>query len=218
MVVATMAPVSPAGPRAVTHCPTTKAAAEAGIVSLNVVDVAKVTFDVVVTSLGLVVVVFDLLLLDVFPLAGAVNFGVVPTTTKTSPEIDVTLPKAMPPNAPAPRPAAPAPLGNVPVGGRKLPDPPEPAAPPAPRNSAPPPTPPAPKPAPPPPKPLQVPDAPGWLIEIVVAFIGAFFDFVFAFDDAADPVAVTQSPTARVEAGTVTVWLKVVVGLQLTVT
>src|ERR1700722_18693197 len=59
MVVATMAPVSPAGPRAARHSPTTKATAEAGIVSLNVVDVAKVTFDVVVTSLGLGVVVFD---------------------------------------------------------------------------------------------------------------------------------------------------------------
>jgi hypothetical protein len=39
MVVAAMAPVSLAGPNAVTHCPTTKAAELADIVSLNVVDV-----------------------------------------------------------------------------------------------------------------------------------------------------------------------------------
>jgi hypothetical protein len=38
IVVAVMAPVSLAGPRAVTHCPTARAAEEAGIVSLKVVD------------------------------------------------------------------------------------------------------------------------------------------------------------------------------------
>jgi hypothetical protein len=38
MVVAVMAPVSLAGPRAVTHFPTASAADEADIVSLNVVD------------------------------------------------------------------------------------------------------------------------------------------------------------------------------------
>ncbi len=51
-----------------------------------------------------------------------------------------------------------------------------------------------------------------------MALIDAVFDLVFVFEDGAGPVAVTQSPTATVEAGTVTVWLKVVVGLQLTVT
>jgi hypothetical protein len=55
-------------------------------------------------------------------------------------------------------------------------------------------------------------------METVVAVIDPVFDLVLDLPDAADPVVVTQSPTARVEAGTVTVWLKVVVGLQLTVT
>ena len=55
---------------------------------------------------------------------------------------------------------------------------------------------------------VHVPEV-GWLIDTVLAVI-------VPLDD--DPLTVTQSPAATEEAGTVAVWVKVVEGVQLTVT
>jgi hypothetical protein len=66
------------------------------------------------------------------------------------------------------------------------------------------------KPWPPPGKPLaQLPDDVGWLMVTDLAVMAPF---------EVDPVTVTQSPVATVDAATVAVWVKVVEGVQVTVT
>ncbi len=119
----------------------------------------------------------------------------------------VTWPLAKP-KLPTPRFGLPEPpLGKVPPGG-----PPEP-----PLGKVPPGGPPDPPPGKPPDPPApptsdveQVP-AVGWLIEIALAAIALVFFEVL-------PDTVTQSPTARADAVTLTDWEKVVVLDQLTVT
>jgi len=216
--LAVIAPVSLAGPNAVAHCPTATAADVAETLLVNVVFDVKVTFDVLVVVLSLVelepafVVVLVLELLDA--LVG--RTGTVPLTTKVDPEIEVTLPNAF--EKVKVRPAAPpgnvppgtVPLGNVPLvneplGGRNPPKPPAPAPPaPAPPN---------------PPPPVHDPVELGWVIDTVVAVKWLEDDL----DDSVDLVdellvAVTQSPTASCDEGRVTVWLKLVEAVQVTVT
>jgi hypothetical protein len=200
IVLAVIAPVSPAGPSAVAHCPTTTAAEVAGTFWENVVFEVKVTFDVrvVVFSLVELEVVF---FVDVLDDLG--RTGTVPTTTRVEPEMEVTLPNASKKvgfRAAAPpgnEPLGNDPLVNEPVGGRN------PLAPPAP--------PPAPNPPPAVHDPLEL----GWVIVTLVAVKSV--DDALDFDDEL-LVAVTQSPTATLDEARVTVWVKRVVEVQLTVT
>ncbi len=209
-MLAVIAPVSPAGPSAVAHCPTTTAADVAGTVWVNAVFEVKVTFDVRVVVLSLVELelVFFVDLLD--DLAG--RTGTVPTTAKVEPEIDVTLPNASEKvkfRAAAPPgndPLGNDPLVNEPLGGRN------PLAPPAPVLPAPVlPAPPAPNAPPAVHDPVEL----GWEIDTLVAV--KWVEDALDFDDEL-LVAVTQSPTARVDEARVTVWVKRVDEVQLTVT
>ena len=127
-----------------------------------------------------------------------------PSTVKPAALSAVTLPvaKAKLPNEPPPRGNDP-PLGKVPPPGVVPPvrDPP---------------------PRPPPPKnepaavlaAEQVPLESGWVMTTLVALSGPVVEPVVA----GVPVAMTQSPTATFDAATVTVWLKEVDAVQLTVT
>jgi hypothetical protein len=204
-VLAVIAPVSLAGPSAVAHCPTTTAADVTGTVWVNVVFEVKVTFDVRVVVLGLVELelAFFVDLLD--DLAGAT--GTVPTTTRVEPEIEVTLPNA----TEKLRLRAAAPPGNVPLGNVPLVNEPlggrNPLAPPAPVLAAPP--------APNAPPAVHDPVELGWEIDTLVAvkWVEDALDFDVEVLD-----AVTQSPTARLDEARVTVWVKRVDGVQLTVT
>lgn len=94
------------------------------------------------------------------------------------------------------------PLGRVPPLKRNpLPRPPAPGAPP--KNPA------------PAPAVGQLPLESGWETVTVMALTGPVVDEP---PEARGPVAVMQSPTDTAEAETVSVWVKVVVGVQLTVT
>jgi hypothetical protein len=211
-VLAVIAPVSLAGPKAVAHCPTTRAADVAEMLFVKVVFDVKATFDISVLVLSLLEVGFfvDLLPEPLDDLVG--RTGTVPTTTKAEPEIEVTLPNALEKvRAAAPPRNAPAgidPRVNEPLGGR---NPPEPAAP-----AAPPPAPPKPAPPPNPPPPVHDPLVLGWVIDTVVAVKWVDDDLVDLVDELL--VAVTQSPTASSEEGKVTVWVKFVEAVQVTVT
>jgi hypothetical protein len=199
-VLAVIAPVSPAGPSAVAHCPTTTAADVAGTVWENVVFELKVTFDVRVVVLSLLELFVDLL-------DDLGRTGTVPTTTRVEPEIEVTLPNAskkfrfLAAAPPGSVPLGNDPLVNEPVGGRN------PLAPPAPVPAAPP--------APNPPPAVHDPVELGWVIVTLVAVKSV--DDALDFDDEL-LVAVTQSPTATLDEARVTVWVKRVVEVQLTVT
>jgi hypothetical protein len=212
IVLAVTAPVLSAGPSAVAHCPTTTAADVADTFFVNVVFAENVTLEVCVLVLSLGGLELDFLVPLLVELLGLVGMtGTIPLTTKVEPEIEVTLPNAVE----KVRARAAAPAGNVPpveepLGGRN-PAPPNPAPP---RNPAPPPNPAPPVPPNPAPR-VHDPVELGWVIVTVVAvkLFEAFFDLV-----AATLVAVTQSPTASSEDGSVTVWVKFVEDVQVTVT
>jgi hypothetical protein len=212
IVLAVTAPVLSAGPSAVAHCPTTTAADVADTFFVNVVFAENVTLEVCVLVLSLGGLELDFLVPLLVELLGLVGMtGTIPLTTKVEPEIEVTLPNAVE----KVRARAAAPAGNVPpvvepLGGRN-PAPPNPAPP---RNPAPPPNPAPPVPPNPAPR-VHDPVELGWVIVTVVAvkLFEAFFDLV-----AATLVAVTQSPTASSEDGSVTVWVKFVEAVQVTVT
>jgi len=180
-------------------------------ITLFVNDVAdvKVTFEilVVVFKCGLDPG-FAVVLVEPFDdLVG--KTGTVPLTTKVEPEIDVILPnalenargRAVPPPGNEPLgndPPGDVPLENEPPGGR---NPPKPPAPPAAAN---------------PPPPVHDPVELGWVSDTTVA-AKCVEDGLDVFDDAM-LVAVTQSPTARSDDGKVTVCVKCVDAVQLTVT
>jgi hypothetical protein len=214
-VLAVIAPVSSAGPSAVAHCPTTTADEVAETLLVNVVFEVKVTFDFLVVVLSLARLELDFVL----PLAAELlddldgMTGTVPSTTKAEPEIEVTLPNALEKaRAAAPPwnvPPGNDPLVNEPPGGRNPPEPPAPAAPaPAPPKPAPPATP-NPR--------VHDPVELGWVIDTVVAVKSFEDDLAFAFVDAL-ALALTQSPTASCEEGRLTVWVKFVEAVQVTVT
>jgi hypothetical protein len=225
--VAAMAPVSLAGPRAVTHWPMAK-------LEELVVEVCEyVVLEPVVTSIASVEDVagfagvlaadlffdfdFDFDLPFDFDFGFEVDFVEVapplrmtPSTVKLPDEIWVTFPVAKAkfaklraaPDGKEPRVGKLPPFGNVPPAvGRKLPLPRPKAAP-----------------GPPAPKPLavvaQIPPALGWTTMTLVPAIGPLVEFF----EAGFPVTVTQSPTATSDTVEVTVWVKVVEGVQLTVT
>jgi hypothetical protein len=205
IVLAVIAPVSLAGPSAVAHCPTTTAVDVAGTVWVNVVFEVKVTFDVRVVVLSLVELELDFFVDLLDDLAG--RTGTVPTTTNVEPETEVTLPNASEKvrfRAAAPPGIVPLgndPLVNEPLGGRN------PLAPPAPVLAAPP--------APNAPPAVHDPVELGWVIATLVAVKRV--EDALDFDDEL-LVAVTQAPTARVDEARVTVWVKRVDEVQLTVT
>lgn len=194
MAVAVIAPVWPAGPRAVTHLPVAR-------LELPVLEVwVYVVLALVVTSMdvvaGLVVVVVEEL--EGRPAAPLRN---TPSMVNPLEDTWVTLPvaKAKLRNAPLPPGTEPR-LGNVPPGVVPLPRKPPP-------------------PKPPPPKPpaaavVQLPLAAACVMVTLVAVTGP----LAAPLEAGVPVAVTQSPTATAAAVADTVWVKAVVGVQLTVT
>ena len=207
---AVIAPVSSAGPNAVAQRPTATALEVAETFFVNVVVDVKSTVDVLVVVFkcavdpGFVVV----LVLELFDLVG--RTGTVPLTTKLVPEIEVTLPNAV--KKVGVRPAAPAagvprendPRGKFPPGNEPLVG----------RN---PPTPPALAPAPPKPlRPVHEPVELGWVSDTVVAV--KWVDEDFAVLDVELLVALTQSPTASCPAANVTVWVKLVDAVQVTVT
>jgi hypothetical protein len=208
IVLAVTAPVSSAGPSAVAHCPTTTAAEVAGTVWVNAVFEVKVTFDVRVVVLSLVELELDFFVDLVDDLVGMT--GTVPTTTRVEPEIEVTLPNA---SEKVRFRAAAAPPGNDPLGNDPLVNEPlggrNPLAPLAPVLPAP--APPAPNARPAVHEPVEL----AWVIATLVAV--KWVEEALDFDDEL-LVAVTQSPTARVDEARVTVWVKRVDEVQLTVT
>jgi hypothetical protein len=193
--VAVIAPVCPADPRAVTHCPT----ARFEEVALWVCE--YVVLELVVTSTvfaGGVVVFVDLEDEEL----GRVKPPVweKPSTVKPPDETAVTFPEAMLMSAKRLAPPGIDPLvGNVVrVPWLNWPPPLNPR-PPKPPNAA--------------PLPVQLPLEPGWLIMTVLAVIGPF-----VLLDPPAPDAVTHSPTVTADDGALTVWVNDVVGVQFTVT
>jgi len=204
IVLAVIAPVWSAGPNAVAHCPTATADDVAEAFWVNVVLAVKVTVEVRVVSLSLGELelgFFVVLVLD----GGVGSTGTVPFTTNFDPESDVTLPKAVEKiRAAAPEGIAllgKVPPGKVPPGGRNPPNPPAP-----------------PRSAPANPRPwVHDPVELGWVIDTVVAV--KWFEVDLA-DFAVELllVAVTQSPTTSSDEGMLSVWVKFVDWVQVTVT
>ena len=169
---------------------------------VNDVEDVKVTFEILVVVFKCGVEPgFTVVLVELFDdLIG--KTGTVPLTTMVEPETDVILPnalenalgRAVPPPGNDPR-------GNLetePPVGR---NPPKPPAPPAPPN---------------PPPPVHDPVELGWVSDTTVA-AKCVEDGFEVFEDAM-LVAVTQSPTARSDDGKVTVCVKCVDAVQVTVT
>lgn len=211
-VVAVMAPVVPAVPKADAHWPTTAAADVVAWVAVKVV-----VFEVVILSfcvLGLVTfgAFFDLLDFEVVVFPNRL-LSSTPDSVTVVPLTAVTLPEATPRSAraagsfrePLPLPPPPGKPPPPPAGRSPPPVPPEK------RNPPPPPAPGAPVlpvPSPPAPAVVQEPDAGAGSIvmERAAMVVFDFFDVV--------PVAVTQSPAVTELTVSVTVLLKVVVPVQ----
>jgi hypothetical protein len=215
IVAAVTAPVESAVPAAVTQSPTARFEDAAAWVSLKVVDDANFTLNVVVLSLGRVVVVVDVLLLELFfEVVVVVDLGAFVAAAVEMPEmvnvveltaVTLPLPTAILPSRPAKlrAPLAPpaepvAPDRPVPPGVRK----------PAPPGMVPvPPWPGPTKPVDDRAPPVQLPPS-DWLTATDRAVMMPFEDV---------PVTVTHSPVEIAEAVTAIVCENVVDDVQLTV-
>jgi len=210
-VVAVTEPLVAAGPKALTQSPTARSVAAALWVALTVVEPDVVTVSVWVLGVA-GFLVFDVEL--VWPgRPKEPPESEIPETVSVEPVTAVTLPEAMSRFAKVLRKLlAPEPEGK---DGRVPPSPPPP------RKAKPPPPPAPPKPlggvplpalplnrAPPP---VQVPVELG-VVTVRLRAATVVFDFFEA-----DPVAVTQSPTATAPTDSVTVLEKDVVPVQVTV-
>lgn len=200
MRVAVTDPVELVDPVAVTQSPTAKDEEDVDSVSVKVVDEPRVMLMDLVTG----VVVGVVLDVELWPRVNPLN--VVPSITIEVALAEVTLPLAMLRPARKPRPPVPAPVGAVPPEPPPGTLPPDPVPPPG----KPPPAPPRPPNPPRPPKPVvQVPEEDGCLMTTERAVMVPL-DVV--------PVTVTQSPAFIDAAVRVAVLVKVVVGVQSTVT